>query len=107
MKISKTSLGVLAFLGALASTPACFASEMDEADALNRLIQQLEASKSLIDEAKSNHNPDKRLQFDYEALEANITELQRSILMYLQTPQEPKDFEAIVNEYSSYKAKEK
>lgn len=80
-----------------------YASDWAEAEKLQRLVKHLEASKSLIDNARLNRNTDKRLQFDYESLEKNINEIQLGINVYLSKPIEPRSFEELKNSFSDYK----
>lgn len=80
-----------------------YASDWAEAEALTRLVKQIEASKALLKQAKRNSNPNKRLQFDYEELNKNLQEIQTGINFYLNKPLEPRTFEEIRNSFSNYK----
>ena len=86
---------------------AAYTSEWAEAQALTRLVKQLEASKALLDQAKSNRNPNKRLQFDYEELSKNIKEMQIGINSFLNKPLEPRTFKEIRNSFSNYQRRDK
>lgn len=81
------------------------ASDWAEADKLQRLVKHLEASKALIDAAQANANPNKRLQFDYEALSKNVTDMQKGIKQYLNKPLEPRSYEELKNTFSNYENK--
>jgi len=80
-----------------------YASDWAEAEALTRLVKQIEASKALLKQAERNSNPNKRLQFDYEELNKNLQEIQTGINLYLNKPLEPRTFEEIRNSFSNYK----
>jgi RAQPRD family integrative conjugative element protein len=93
------------FLFTLALTGQSAASDWAEAEKLQRLVQHLEASKALLAQAKANTNPNKRLQFDYEALEMNITEIKQGIELYLSKPLEPRSYDELKNSFSTYEDK--
>ena len=81
-----------------------YAQNWGEAQSLSRLIEHLEASKNLLAQAKASSNDKNRLQFDYEALEKNITEMQKGIEGYLEKPLEPRKFDNISNSFSNYES---
>jgi RAQPRD family integrative conjugative element protein len=79
-----------------------YAQNWGEAQSLSRLVEHLEASKRLLAQAKAARNDQNRLQFDYESLENNISEMQIGINIYLEKPLEPRDFDIISNLFSKY-----
>ncbi len=90
------------FLFTLLLSSQCIANERAEAEKLQQLIKHLEASKAIIHAARSNANPNKRLQFDFETLTQNINDMQQGIAVYLQKPLEPRAFDELPVTFSDY-----
>jgi len=68
--------------------------------ALAKIIHELEALKPLITEAKSQSNPDARIQFQYDWLALDIHRIKSGIEEHLTAPRtQPRSFPPLKGDY--------
>ena len=68
--------------------------------ALAKIIHELEALKPLITEAKSQSNPDARIQFQYDGLALDIYRIKSGIEEHLTAPRtQPRSFPPLKGDY--------
>jgi len=85
----------------LLSTPIVSSADTDaERTALAKIIHELDAIKPLIEEARVQANPDRRIRFQYDWLELDIQRIQSGIREHLLAPQTyPRHFPPLKGDY--------
>ena len=89
---------VLVFI-ALNSLPA-FASSASEAETLSRIDHELTALDALVQQARLQADADHRIQFDYNALEADLEMVQQGIRRHVLAPRtQPRPYPPLKGDY--------
>jgi RAQPRD family integrative conjugative element protein len=71
-----------------------------EREALAKIIHELEAIKPLINEARSQANPDSRIRFQYDWLLLDLQRIKAGITEHLYAPQtHPRHFPPLKGDY--------
>ena len=97
MNIKKINY-VLLFL-ALNSLPT-FASSATEAETLARIDHELTALDALVQKAKLQADTEQRIQFDYQALEADLELVKQGIRRHVLSPRsQPRTYPALKGDY--------
>lgn len=94
-----SSLLTILFLG-LTVAPAALANTDVEREALAKLIHELTALESLIQQAESNAAPDARIRFRYDWLRQDLKHLKDGIQSHLDAPHaQPRSFPPLRGDY--------
>lgn len=76
------------------------ANNFAERESLARIVHELEAINSLIEEAQSHANPDARIRFQYITLKKDLTKMKLGIQEHLESPTiEPRDYAPLAGDY--------
>ncbi len=68
--------------------------------ALSKIVHELDALKPLITEAKSQSNPDERIQFQYDWLVLDLHRIKSGIEEHLTAPRsQPRSFPPLKGDY--------
>jgi len=97
VKITYLNYGL--FFLALNSLPT-FASSATEAETLARIDHELTALDALVQQARAQVDADHRIQFDYQALEADLEMVQQGIRRHVLAPRtQPRSYPALKGDY--------
>ncbi len=92
----KTSITILL----LSISSFTLADADGERVALAKIVRELDALKPLITEAKSQSNPDARIQFQYDWLVLDIYRIKSGIEEHLSAPRtQPRSFPPLKGDY--------
>lgn len=84
----------------LTVAPSALANADAEREALSRIIHELTALESLIQQAESNAAPDARIRFRYDWLRQDLKYLKDGIQSHLDAPQaQPRSFPPLRGDY--------
>lgn len=76
------------------------ASSATEAETLARIDHELTALGALVKQARSQADTDHRIQFDYQALEADLELVQQGIRRHVLAPRiQPRAYPALKGDY--------
>lgn len=90
-------LSIICFLQ-LSAAPVAIADS--EREALAKLVHELTALESLIQQAESNTDQDSRVRFRYEWLRQDLKQIQDGIQSHIDAPQaQPRSFPPLRGDY--------
>lgn len=80
------------------------ATNWAEGEELARLIKHLDVAQTIIAKAKFESDKQNRVQFDYVELNKDIDLIKQGIKTHLNKPMQPRTFEAIKHNFSTFKS---
>ncbi len=91
-----------ALMATSALATAAPANGWQEREQLELIRKQLQAVHAAVAQAEVVADPSRRLRFDYDALKADLTEIEVGIEHYLTTPMEPAEINDLSTNYGEY-----